>query len=262
MAILMPKISVITVSYNSAKTISETLHSVASQIYQNVEHLIIDGQSEDETMMIVHANRHDRLIVHSEPDSGIYDAMNKGIARASGDIVGFLNSDDQFADLSVLTRVAAVFQSENVDACYGDLVYVTQDNRRVLRYWKSNPYIKEAFGKGWCPAHPTFYVRKDSLNRSGCFDLSFKLAADAEFMMRYLGYPGMQSVYIPHVFVRMRVGGQTNKSWSNIFLQNREIFRALRKNNINYNAIDFILRKIVSRLLQYLKARLPIVGPA
>lgn len=247
------KISVITVSYNSAATIADTVRSVACQSHTDIEHLVIDGLSTDDTVKVVESNRHPNLMLSSEPDMGIYDAMNKGLARATGDIIGFLNADDFFADAEVLTRVAQAFESDpRIEACFGDLVYVSEDNRKVVRYWKSRPYEKGNFAHGWCPAHPTFYIRRTALNRLGQFDLNYRLAADAEFMMRYLERGGIQSTHIPHIQVRMRLGGATNQSWRNIVRQNREILQAFKKNCIPYSLSSFVLHKLASRVWQRL----------
>ncbi len=247
------KISVITVSYNSAATIADTARSVAFQSHADIEHLVIDGLSTDDTVKVVEANRHPNLVLSSEQDMGIYDAMNKGLDRATGEIIGFLNADDFYADAEVLTRVAQAFECDpSIEACFGDLVYVSEDNRRVVRYWKSRPYEKGSFAHGWCPAHPTFYIRRTALNRLGRFDLNYRLAADAEFMMRYLELGSVKSTYIPHIQVRMRVGGATNQSWRNIVGQNREIFQALKKNCIPYSLPSFVLHKLASRVWQRL----------
>jgi glycosyltransferase involved in cell wall biosynthesis len=250
------KISVITVAFNSAKTIMDTLNSVAAQTYNNVEHIVVDGASTDETLAFVrnHSNPDIRLV--SESDKGIYDAMNKGLVLASGEIIGFLNSDDFYADASVLAKIANAFQDPAVDACYADLVYVSQDNSRVVRYWKSKPFTKGDFAKGWCPAHPTFYVRKLVVERLGLFDPSYKMGVDVEFMMRYLECGQIRAVYIPDVLVRMRIGGASNQSWKNIFLQNKEIFAALRKNGIPFSRMRFAVNKVVSRLNQFLAVRI------
>ncbi len=250
------KISVITVSYNSAATIADTVRSVASQTYKNVEHLVIDGQSSDETIQVVEANRHTSLILSSEPDCGIYDAMNKGLRKATGEVIGFLNSDDFYADAMVLEKIATAFRDESVEACYADIVYVTPDSNRAVRYWKSKSFFKGDFAKGWCPAHPTFYIRKSALQRLGAFDQLFELAADFEFMVRYLESGVIRSVYIPHVFVRMRLGGATNQSWGNVWKQNKEIFAALKKNEVSYGALSFWTHKILNRTWQYVSARL------
>lgn len=249
------KISVITVTFNSAKTVADTLASVAMQTHPDIEHLIIDGASSDGTVEIVrmHARTQTRLI--SESDRGIYDAMNKGIALASGEVIGFLNSDDFFANAEVLSKIADAFQDSAVDACYADLVYVSQDNSRVVRYWKSKPFAKGYFAKGWCPAHPTFYIRQSALQRFGLFDLSFKLAADFELMARYLESGAIKSVYIPHVLVRMRIGGTSNQSYRNVWKQNKEIFMALQKNEISFRALSFVTHKLLNRISQYISAR-------
>lgn len=247
------KISVITVSYNSAATIADTVHSVASQKHTDIEHLVIDGLSIDDTVKVVKANRHPNLVLSSEKDMGIYDAMNKGLVRATGDIIGFLNADDFYADAEVLTRVAQAFESDpSIEACFGDLVYVSEDNFKIVRYWKSRPYEKGSFAHGWCPAHPTFYIRRTALNRLGQFDLNYRLAADAEFMMRYLELGAIKSKHIPHIQVRMRLGGATNQSWRNIVRQNREILQAFKKNCIPYSLPSFLLHKLASRVWQRL----------
>ena len=249
------KISVITVAFNSASTIADTLTSVAAQTHSDIEHIVIDGQSTDDTVSVVKAHQHPQLTLSSEPDDGIYDAMNKGLRRACGEVIGFLNADDLFADEQVLARVAAAFESPEISACFGDLVYVTKDNQKIVRFWKSKPFQKGYFANGWCPAHPTFYIRRSALERLGAFDLTYLIAADAEFMMRYLESGGIQATYIPHVQVRMRVGGASNKSWSNVVAGNREIFNALRKNAIPYSTFLFWAHKIASRLRQRLTAK-------
>ena len=245
------KISVITVAYNSAKTIADTLDAVAMQTHTDIEHLVIDGASKDGTVEMVrsHINPHIRLI--SEPDKGIYDAMNKGLAQATGEVVGFLNSDDFYADAEVLAKIASAFQDPAVDACYADLVYVTQDNSRVVRYWKSKPFAKGDFAKGWSPAHPTFYVRRSAVVRLGVFDLSYKLAADVDFMMRYLESGNLKSRYIPEMFVHMRTGGVSNQSWRNRIQVNREIFQALKMNNVAFSRSVFLITKLLVRLKQF-----------
>ncbi len=249
------KISVITVPYNSGKTIADTLDSLAVQTYLNVEHIVVDGASTDETLARIRNHRNPNIRLVSEPDKGIYDAMNKGLALGSGYVVGFLNSDDVYADTTVLEKVAAVFKDKSVEVCYADLVYGTKDNNRIARYWKSKPFHKGDFSKGWCPAHPTFYIRKSALQRLGSFDQSFKLAADVEFMMRYLEQGAVKSVYIPQVFVRMRLGGATNQSWENVWKQNIEIFAALRKNKVPFSLVMFWVCKFFNRAWQHLAAR-------
>jgi len=245
------KISVITVAYNSGKTIKDALDAVATQSYRDYEHLIIDGASKDDTVKIAHSHPNPNIRVISQPDEGIYDAMNKGLIQATGEVVGFLNSDDFYADCLVLEKVAEAFHDPTVDACYADLEYVTPDKSRVVRYWKSRPFITGDFANGWCPAHPTFYVRKSAIEQFGLFDRSFKMGADVEFMMRYLERCNVHAVYIPYTLVRMRIGGTSNKSWTNIFRQNRDILNALRKNGVPFSLLQFGLNKVVSRLWQF-----------
>ena len=246
------KISIITVAYNSNKTIGDAINSVLSQTYENIEYIIIDGGSADGTVEVIQSYRDKISRFISEPDNGIYDAMNKGISKATGDIIGFLNSDDIYADTEVLAKIANVFKDPKVDAIYADLVYVTQDNSRIVRYWKSKPFLKGDFAKGWCPAHPTFYVRKSAIERLGSFDQSYKLAADMEFMLRYLEQGQLGVVYIPHVLVRMRLGGASNQSLKSIVEQNQEIFAALRKNKIPFSKGLFAVYKVASRLRQFI----------
>ena len=250
------KVSIITVCYNASDVISKCLDSVEEQVADDftVEHIVIDGGSNDGTVGIVKGhNSPDHFT--TENDDGLYDAMNKGFTQATGEVVGFLNSDDFYADATVLAKIANAFQDPAVDACYADLVYVTQDNSRVVRYWKSKPFTKGDFAKGWCPAHPTFYVRRSVIERLGYFDQSYKLAADVELMMRYLELGQVRAAYIPHVLVRMRLGGATNQSWKNIVQQNKEIFTALRKNGIPFSIMWFLLNKVVSRLWQFAVGR-------
>lgn len=246
----------ITTSFNSAPTIEDTLESIAAQNFSDVELIVVDGGSSDATVKILKAWSKRKFRVVSEKDDGIYDAMNKGLKLASGDIVGFLNSDDIYADSFVLEKVAHAFEDPTVDICYGDLVYVTQDNGRVVRYWKSKEFVAGDFAKGWCPAHPTFYVRRSKIFELGLFDLSYKLASDVEFMMRYLEFGRLKFAYIPNVLVRMRLGGATNKNLGNIVKQNKEVLVALRKNGIPFSVFWFFANKIFGRLLQFFTARL------
>ena len=245
------KISVITVCRNSAATIADTFSSVEAQTHPDIEHIVVDGASSDDTLAVIkdHCGRVACLV--SEPDHGIYDGMNKGLRLSSGEVIGFLNADDVYADTNVLARVAKTFEDDPcVEACFGDLLYVTQDNQSVIRYWKSQPFASGSFSRGGSPAHPTFYIRRSALNRLGGFDLSYRLASDTEFMMRYLEKGGVRAAYIPHVQVRMRVGGATNRSLRNIFRQNLEIFRALKKNGVPYSLVSFMLHKLASRFWQ------------
>jgi glycosyltransferase involved in cell wall biosynthesis len=244
------KISVITVCYNSASTIKETIESVGSQKSVQIEHLIIDGASTDETMDIVRS--HDSVAVAvSEPDRGIYDAMNKGIAMATGDIIGILNADDIYANPLVLSQVAEVFDDPVVEACYADLIYVDQhDTSKVVRYWKSCNFSEGLFKKGWMPAHPTFFVRRSVYERLGGFDLNFPRQADFDLTMRFLDIHRISSVYVPKVWVKMRTGGISNNSIRGVLKGNLEAYRACRKNGLQVSPL-FIPRKMLSRIPQF-----------
>jgi len=245
------KVSVITVCYNRAAIIEDTLRSVAEQTHADTEHIVIDGNSSDGTMDIVNRYRARLAHVVSEPDGGIYDAMNKGLALASGDIIGFLNSDDIYADANVLESVAGAFADPAVEACYADLVYVAKNDwNKVVRYWKSNIYRYGLCRSGWMPAHPTFFVRRNVFARYGGFDLQFRLQSDFELTMRLLEVHRIKSVYIPRVLVKMRLGGATNKNLSNILKGNLEAYRACRKNGFAVTPF-FMLRKVLSRLPQF-----------
>ena len=248
------KITIITVCYNSAKTIGHTLQSVNEQTHSDIEHIIIDGGSKDNTLAIISSEGAHVSRIVSESDNGIYDAMNKGIALASGEIVGFINADDFYASPNSLATVAAAFAKSSADSCYGDLCYVSQvDPTRTVRYWRSFPFSPGSFEKSWCPPHPTFFVRLSVYHRLGGFDLSFKIAADFELMARYLETARISSHYIPEVLVQMRLGGTTNRSLSNIFKQNAEIRRALLKNGLHFSLISFVLKKLVTRAAQFVR---------
>lgn len=246
------KISIITVCYNSEKTIEDTLRSVANQKNVNVEHVLIDGASTDETVDIIKQHSSVTTFV-SEPDRGIYDAMNKGIALAIGDVVGTLNADDFYMHDHVLEDVAQVFLDPTIEACYGDLVYVRQDNvDQVVRFWKSIDYKSGLFKSGWMPAHPTFFVRKSVYERLGSFNLDYKIAADFELLFRLLEQNKIKTQYVPKVLVKMRLGGTTNKNFSNILKQNNEIITILRKHYVDFSVVKFVVRKLFNRFLQFI----------
>lgn len=246
------KISIITVAFNSAATIADTIHSVAAQSHPDLEHIVIDGASTDDTVAIVRkaAGRVSTLI--SEPDEGIYDAMNKGIAHASGDIIGFLNSDDFYADPDALKWVEAAMENGS-DSCYGDLCYVAQKNiSTVIRYWKSSKFSPRLFEKGWCPPHPTFFVKHSIYKKLGGFNPEFGVAADVELMARFLEKEAISSQYIPKTLVNMRMGGASNRSFLGILKQNIEVRRALISIGLDFSLVKFTGNKIISRANQFL----------
>lgn len=248
------KISIITVTFNCELYIADCLASVKAQKYHNIEHIIIDGGSTDKTISIVKKFSHIKKIV-SEPDKGIYDAMNKGIKIATGDIIGFLNSDDFYSNNKVISKVVKEFEKDSfLDACYSDLIYVDQFNTsKTIRYVKSSKFKEGLFSKGWCPPHPTFFVRRSVYKKFGNFDLNYRIASDVDLMIRFLEKHKIKSKYIPEVWVKMRMGGVTNKNLKNIWLQNKEIIHSFNKNNLSVNLLKFLILKIISRILQYFK---------
>lgn len=246
-------ISIITVSYNNQETIEDTIRSVKAQTYPWVEHIIVDGASTDNTMAIVNQYKEHIGQILSEPDKGIYFAMNKGIKMATGNIIGFINADDVLANENVFAKVAQTLDNEAMDSCYADLVYVRPNNLdKIVRFWKASPYAREVFSSGWSPPHPTFYVKKKIYRQYGSFNLSYKMGNDIELMMRFLERYHITTTYVPEVWVKMRLGGVSNKSIKNIFTQNYEIYRGARKNHVPFFVPQFIFGKIKDRILQYL----------
>jgi len=216
------RISIITATYNSGATVLHTLQSVERQEYADKEHIIVDGLSTDQTMEIVSGFAHVAKLI-SEKDDGIYDAMNKGILAASGEIVGILNSDDVYADEKVLSKVKRTFEDPQVEACYADLQYVhSHDMNKVVRVWKSGKLRSRSFYWGWMPPHPTFFVRREVYERVGLFNTMLKSAADYEMMLRILVKHKLKAQYIPEVLVKMRMGGMSNASLLNRVRANRE----------------------------------------
>lgn len=249
---MKPKVSVITVVYNNAATVKDTLLSVASQNYPRVEHIIIDGASTDGTLDIVRRFASENAIVKSESDRGMYDAMNKGLALASGDIIGFLNADDVYAGPHVLATIVDSIEKKNVDAAYGDLVYVdSSDTSKVVRYWKSQDYRDGLFEKGWMPAHPTFYAKRWVYEKYGGYDTAYRRQSDFELTLRFLAVHKIKSVYIPQVLVCMRSGG-ASRGMLHIIEGNIEAYRACRKHSLNVSLL-FIAKKILSRVPQFFR---------
>jgi len=227
------KISLITVVLNNAETLKTTLDSVLGQTYGEIEYIVVDGVSSDGSLDIISQYRHHITTFISEPDKGLYDALNKGIGLASGDVVGFIHADDFYASEHVIASVAEAFEKTGADAVYGDLVYVHKDNTdKVIRYWKSSPFHPAKLKRGWMPPHPTFFVKRERYQKHGLFDTSFRIAADYDLMLRLLGQHRISAVYVPEVFVRMRLGGVSNRSLKNVLRKMKEDLRAMRKNEV------------------------------
>ena len=234
------KISLITISYNSENSISKTFSSVKSQSFNQFDYLLIDGGSKDGTLTIAKKQNHISKIV-SEPDKGIYDALNKGIKNSTGEIIGFLNSDDTFYDENSLQHIFDAFD-DKTDCVFGDLTY-TDKSEKVKRVWKGSAFKKGAFEKGWMPAHPTFYCRKSVYKKLGLYDDSFKIAGDFELMLRFLEKHNIRSKYIPRTLVNMKVGGASNNGLKSKLDILKEEFRAFDQNDISINKLSYIFNK-------------------
>jgi len=244
------KISIVTITYNSAATLRDTLESVQSQTYTNIEQVVADGASTDGTIEIVKEFGVENF--KSEKDSGLYDAMNKGVSMATGDVVGILNSDDFYYDNDVLKNVAKEFEDPSVQAVYGDLYYVDPvDTSKVVRKWISGPFKKSRFLNGWMPPHPTFFVRREVYEKYGLFNLELRSAADYEIMLRYLYKHELKVNYINKFFVRMRAGGMSNASLSNRIRANKEDRRAWEINGIKPRFYTLYLKPL-SKIHQFL----------
>lgn len=247
------RLSVITVCLNARDTIEDALVSINGQTHADKEHIVVDGASTDGTLDIVERHRAGIDTVISGKDPGLYYAMNKGIAAATGDYVGFLNSDDVYANPDVLAKVAKALEAGAVDAVHGDLLYVSAaDTNKVIRYWKSKPHRPGAFEAGWHPAHPTLFVRTKVLRDLGGFDTSYRYHADFDLMVRLFIERRISSAYIPEVLVRMRTGGQSNRSIGNIIRGNRESYRIARRAGIADSPL-WLARKLVYRLPQFFR---------
>ncbi len=245
------KVSIITVSYNAETTIEDTILSVLEQNYPNIEYIVIDGDSKDATKNIIDKYRPKIHRVISEPDNGVYHAMNKGLALANGDVVGILNADDTYSHRTVITKVVRFLQDKKLDSCYGDLQYVDRENpERIRRYWKSGSYRKTKFLYGWMPPHPAFFARRSLYESFGNFNTELSTSADYELMLRFLYRHGASSGYIPEVMVKMKTGGQSNASYSNRLTANREDRKAWELNKLKHPFYTTYLKPI-RKIAQY-----------
>ncbi|WP_026837173.1 glycosyltransferase family 2 protein [Gillisia sp. JM1] len=244
-------ISLITATYNSEATITGAIESINQQVFANVEWIIIDGASKDATLSIIKKDFSGELKIVSEKDNGIYDALNKGIRMATGVVIGFVHSDDFLAKPNVLSKVALAFEDSKINGVYGDLQYVNkEDTSKLVRYWKSEQFTPDLLKKGWMPAHPTLFLRKEVYEKHGNFNLNYKIAADYDFMLRIFSDPDLNFKYLPMVFTKMRVGGASNRSLKNIKLKSQEDLKALRSNRIK-NPLKVLAYKNFSKLGQF-----------
>lgn len=247
----MIKISIITVTYNSAQTIEQTIQSVINQSYKNVEYIIVDGGSTDATLSIIEKYKANILKLISEKDNGLYDALNKGIALASGDVIGILHSDDFYTHTNVLQLYADMFIKTNADAIYSNLYYVDKTNTdKISRKWKSGNYKQNSFLYGWMPPHPTFFVKSECYKKLGNFNLQFKSAADYELMLRFIHKQKISLGYLPEYTVKMRVGGKSNASVNNRVKANLEDRKAWQINNLKPYFFTLYLKPL-RKIVQY-----------
>jgi glycosyltransferase involved in cell wall biosynthesis len=245
------KISIITSVYNNKDTIKDAIKSVLNQTYKNIEYIVVDGGSTDGTVEVIkqYEDKIDKFI--SEPDKGIYDGLNKGIKLATGDVIAFLHSDDIYPDNNTIEKIMNLFNKDNVDGVYGDLIYVKKDDiNKIIRYWKSCDFNADLLKKGWMPAHPTLFLKKEIYEKYGVFDLNFKIAGDYDFMLRILK-ENPKLKYLPEVLYVMRVGGESNKSLKNIVNKSKEDYIALKRNHIG--GIGTLFLKNLQKINQFFK---------
>jgi len=247
------KVSIVTACFNSAATIEATLASVARQTWHDLEHIVVDGGSTDGTLQRLEAWRGHAIRVLRGPDAGMYDAMNKGVAAATGDAIGFLNSDDRYADAGVLASICDALAG--ADFAYGDMVFVNPANRRVVRYWRSAELQRRRLWLGFLPAHPTLYVRRAAIESTGPFSLDFGTAGDIEWMMRLLAHPTLRSTYIPRVLVEMNAGGASNASLKAWLRASRHVWRACTR--LGVRPAPFVIGKTLRKLPQWLRRGSP-----
>ena len=247
------KVSIITPTFNSSRTILDNLISVSNQTYKNWEQIIIDNKSNDETLSIIKKNNNKKTIIISEKDNGIYDAINKGIRIAKGEIISVLHSDDIYNDKNVLSYVVNKFLYTNTNIVYGNLVYVRRKNlKKIIRFWNSGKYKKGLFLKGWSPPHPAFFVKKKLYNKYGCYKTNIGTPADLDLMHRFMEKKKIKSQYINKTLIKMRYGGKSNKNILEIIKQNLRILKILK---IQFNIIKifrFIIFKMINRFKQFL----------
>lgn len=244
-----PKISVVTTVFNREDTVADAIKSMAQQDYSNAEHIIQDGGSTDGTLDEINRVAGPNVFLESKRDSGIYDGINKGIARATGDVIGLIHSDDFFASPEVLSWVAEAMQDPSIDGVYGDLDYVSYEDPSIIsRRWRSGEYSPRRLRWGWMPPHPTLYLRTEVFERWGTYDTSFRISADYDAVLRYLVRGNIRLAYVPKVFVKMRLGGESNKPAQKL-RKTREDYRALRRSGVG--GLGTLAMKNLVKLLQY-----------
>lgn len=246
------RVSVITACYNSAATVLDTIRSVAGQTYRDIEHVFVDGGSQDATLDIVRAHRGADTKLITGPDDGIYDALNKGLAAASGSVISFLHADDVYASEDVIATVVRTMAADSLDAVYGDVEFVRPENlAKVVRLYSSRRFSPSRIAWGWMPAHPALFVSARVFRQFGGFKTDYKIAGDFEFIARVFSKPQLRYGYLPKVLVRMRTGGLSTRGWRSTITINRESLRACRENGIRSNYLK-ILSKYPAKALEFL----------
>ena len=247
------KISLITVTYNSEKYLAKCIESVRSQDYAHIEYIIVDGASADNTLSLIRSSPDVVTKWITEADRGMYDAINKGLKLATGDVIGILNSDDMLASKSVISKIAACFKEQKTDSIFGDLLYVeAEETSKIHRFWKGMPYNRKSFNLGWMPAHPTFYVRREIVEQLGGYETHYFSAADFELMTRYLYKHRISAYYLPELIVKMRKGGMSNGSFKKRFRANRRDYLALKRNDVPFPFIVSMIKPL-RKLPQYIR---------
>jgi glycosyltransferase len=247
------KVSIITACSNNESTIEDSIQSVIEQTYKDIEYIVVDGASSDNSLEIIKRYENKITYLISEPDDGIYYALNKGIALANGYIIGFLHADDIYANNKVVETVVDHFKEHDVDCCYSDLVYISRKNaEKIIRFWKSSPYDESLLEKGWMPPHPTLFLKKIIYDRYGDFNTDFKISADYELILRHLKKNRISTYYIPEVLVKMRIGGASNKNLINLVRKTYEDYRAWKVNNLDFR-IHTIFLKNISKIPQFFR---------
>jgi glycosyltransferase involved in cell wall biosynthesis len=250
------KFSIVTAVFNRVGTIADTIQSVRTQTYASVEHVIQDGGSTDGTLKLIERLSYDDTALKSERDDGIYDAINRGISRATGDVVGLMHSDDFFASPLVLEKVAVALSDPRIDGVYGDLQYVSaSEPSRVIRHWQSGRCTRRKIAWGWMPPHPTLYLRREVFECWGLYDTDLRISADYDAMLRWIVKGGIRLAYVPEVLVKMRLGGESNRSLENVLRKSREDYTAIKRNGVG--GLPTLVAKNLRKIPQFLTRQGP-----
>lgn len=245
------KVSIITACYNDTETIEQCMDSVANQDYPDIEHVIIDGGSKDGSLNIIEKKKKKYTRLYSKPDEGLYHALNKGIERSTGDVIGFLHADDFFADSQVINDLIYCLIKHNTDGIYGDLQYVKRNNiHHITRHWKSGYYNKKILREGWMPPHTALFLKREVYDKYGLYDSQYKISSDYDFILRILYNQSTSLMYLPKLFVKMRTGGISNRNIRNIIIKSLEDLRALQNNHLKYPLL-ILLNKNLSKIKQF-----------